>query len=183
MQPSFASVQKIVGYKCIAPGCDKMFDTRNSYNRHRAHRSYAGSSCADIGNGCQLISRGPASGDRPKLFSMRIALAQQHGANPGQRLCKCYAPLRTFTLMRKQLKRRLKSDYYAKFEHFYASLRIVTLTLGRGGHAPPSGVGCVMNLACVMLRKNCVKMGFLRKLRKLRKRVNHEFLRNLCIFA
>jgi len=26
----FASVQKIVGYKCIAPGCDKMFDTRNS---------------------------------------------------------------------------------------------------------------------------------------------------------
>jgi len=147
MQPSFASVQKIVGYKCIAPGCDKMFDTRNSYNRHRAHRSYAGSSCADIGNGCQLISRGPASGDRPKLFSMRIALAQQHGANPGQRLCKCYAPLRTFTLMRKQLKRRLKSDHYAKFEHFYASLRVVTLTLGRGGHAPPSRVGCVMNLA------------------------------------
>ena len=50
-----------------------------------------------------------------------------------------YAPLRTVTLMRKQLKRRLKSDYYAKFEHFYASLRIVTLTLGRGGPAgrPP----------------------------------------------
>ena len=86
MQPSFASVQKIVGYKCIAPGCDKMFDTRNSYNRHRAHRSHAGSACADIENGRQLISRGPASGDRPKLFSMRIALAQQHGANPGQRL-------------------------------------------------------------------------------------------------
>ena len=56
-----------------------------------------------------------------------------------------YAPLRTVTLMRKQLKCRLKSDYYAKFEHFYASLRIVTLTLGREGAAPPSRVACVMN--------------------------------------
>ena len=138
MPPSSASVQKIVGYKCIAPGCDKMFDTRNSYNQHRAHRSHAGSACADIGNGRQLISRGPASGDRPKLFSMRIALAQHHGANPGQRLCKCYAPLRTVTLMRKQLNCRLKSDYYAKFEPFYALLRIITLTLGRGGPPPPS---------------------------------------------
>ena len=117
MPPSSAGVQTIVGYKCIAPGCDKMFDTRNSYNRHRAHRSHAGSACADIGNGRQLISRGPASGDGPKLFSMRIALAQHHGANPGQRLCKCYAPLRTVTLMRKQL---LESDHYAKFEHFCA---------------------------------------------------------------
>jgi len=138
MPPSSASVQTIVGYKCIAPGCDKMFDTRNSYNRHRAHRSHAGSACADIENGRQLISRGPASGDRPKLFSMRIALAQQHGANPGQRLCKCYAPLRTVTLMRKQLNCRLKSDCYAKFEHVYALLRIITLTLGRGGPPPPS---------------------------------------------
>ncbi len=49
-----------------------------------------------------------------------------------------YAPLRTVTLMRKQLKRRSKSDYYAKFEHFYASLRIVTLTLAGGGPPPPS---------------------------------------------
>ena len=48
-----------------------------------------------------------------------------------------YAPLRTVTLMRKQLKCRLKSDYYAKFEHFYASLRIVTLTLAGGGPPPP----------------------------------------------
>ena len=134
MPPSSASVQKIVGYKCIAPGCDKMFDNRNSYNWHRAHRSHAGSACADIGNGRQLISRGPASGDRPKLFSMRIALAQHHGANPGQRLCKCYAPLCTVTLMRKQL---LERDHYAKFEHFCAYLRIITLTLGRGGRTPP----------------------------------------------
>ena len=47
-----------------------------------------------------------------------------------------YAPLRTVTLMRKQLKCRLKSDYYAKFEHFYASLRIVTLN-SQGGGRPP----------------------------------------------
>ena len=102
MPPSSASVQKILGYKCIAPGCDKMFDSRNLYNWHRAHRSYAGTACADIGNGRQLISRGAASGDRPKLFSMHISLAQQqNGANPGWRLRKCYAALRSRVMLRK----------------------------------------------------------------------------------
>ena len=124
------SASLLVVIKCSTPGIP--------YNRHRAHRSHAGSDCADIGNGRQLISRGPASGDRPKLFSMCIALAQQHGPNPGQRLCKCYAPLRTITLMRKQPNCRLRSDCYAKFEHVYALLRIITLTLGRGGPPPPS---------------------------------------------
>ena len=80
----------------------KCFDTRKSYNRHRVHRSYAGTACADIGNGRQLISRGAASGDRPKLFSMHISLAQQqNGANPGWRLRKCYAALRSRVMLRK----------------------------------------------------------------------------------
>ena len=93
-----------------------------------------------------------------------------------------YAPLRTVTLMRKQLNCRLKSDYYAKFEPFYALLRIITLTLGRGVR-PPLPSRMRNEFGCVMMRKNCVKLGFLRKLRKLQRRVNHEFLRNLCIFA
>jgi len=84
MPPSCASVQKILGYKCIAPGCGKMFDSRKGYNVHRSKRCYEGTACADIRNGRQLISRGAASGDRPKLFS--ISIAPQHGMMPRLRL-------------------------------------------------------------------------------------------------
>ena len=56
----------------------------------------------------------------------------------------------------------------------YASLR----SHSGGGVGPPLPSRMRNEFGCVMLRKNCVKMGFLRKLRKLQKRVNHEFLRN-----
>ena len=79
MRPSSSSVQTILGFKCIAPGCQKSFDSKRAYTMHRAHPSYAGTACADIQNGRQLISRGAASGDKPKLFS--IPIAPQHGAN------------------------------------------------------------------------------------------------------
>ena len=35
MPSSSAIVQKMLGYKCIAPGCEKMFDSRKGYNMHR----------------------------------------------------------------------------------------------------------------------------------------------------
>jgi len=57
-----------------------MFDSRKGYNVHRSKRCYQGTACADIRNGRQLISRGAASGDRPKLFS--ISIAPQHGMMP-----------------------------------------------------------------------------------------------------
>jgi len=180
MPPSSASVQTVVGYKCIAPGCDKMFDTRNSYNRHRAHRSHAGSACADIKNGRQLISRGPASGDRPKLFSMRIALAQQHGADSAyaamQIITHHYAPLRSCV---KSCWKATITQNLSTFALNYASLR----SHSGGGVGPPLPSRMRNEFGCVKVRKNCVNNGFLRKLRKLRKRVNLEFLRNLCIFA
>ena len=49
------------------------------YNVHRTKQCYKGTTCApaDIRNGGQLISRGAASGDQPKLFS--ISMAPQHG--------------------------------------------------------------------------------------------------------
>ena len=79
MQQSSASVQKMLGYKCIAPGCEKTFDNRRGYNMHRTRRIYEGTACADIRNGRQLISRGAGSSDRPRLFS--IPIAPQDGAN------------------------------------------------------------------------------------------------------
>ena len=88
MPPSSASVQTIVGYKCIAPGCDKMFDTRNSYNRHRAHRSHAGSACADIKVDFPWASVGRSSKTFQHAHSIGAA------AWCGQRLCKS---LRTIT--------------------------------------------------------------------------------------
>jgi hypothetical protein len=53
----------MLGYKCIAPGCEKMFDSRKGYNTTNL---WIG--CADIQNGRQLFSRGAGSGDkvRPK---------------------------------------------------------------------------------------------------------------------
>ena len=56
-----------------------MFDSRKGYNMHRSRRIYEGTACADILNGRQLFSRGAGSGDRPKIFSIPIAL--HHGAN------------------------------------------------------------------------------------------------------
>ena len=61
----------------------------------------------------------------------------------------------------------------------YASLR----SHSGGGVGPPLPSRMRNEFGCVKVRKNCVNNGFLRKLRKLRKRVNLEFLRNLCIFA
>jgi len=92
MPSSSAIVQKMLGYKCIAPGCEKMFDNRKGYNMHRSRRIYEGTACADIRNGRQLFSRGAGSGDKPKLFS--IPIAPQHGANhdAAQMICvKNYA--------------------------------------------------------------------------------------------
>jgi len=86
MRPSSSSVQTVLGFKCIAPGCQKMFDSKRAYTVHRTTRHYAGTACADIQNGRQLISRGAASGDRPKLYSIPIAM--QHGANhDGRFIC------------------------------------------------------------------------------------------------
>ena len=79
MPPSSAIVQKMLGYKCIVPGCGKIFDSRKGYNTHCNRPIYEGTACADIRNGRQLFSRGAESGDRPKVFS--ISIAPHHGAN------------------------------------------------------------------------------------------------------